>query len=90
MTCTACERAKADPVNDHHWANHCIGCKARALALIGIHSDELEAAVVSPAYRETLERLFGEQWQAGHRRVREWHGRIRAAAATRATRATSA
>jgi hypothetical protein len=80
MTCTACERSKADPINDRHWTAHCLGCKARALAAIGIHSDAVEIGQISPAYRGTLERLFGEQWRLGHAKVSEWHSRIRDAA----------
>jgi len=80
VTCTACERSKADPINDRHWTAHCLSCKARALAAIGIHSDAVEIGQISPAYRGTLERLFGDQWRLGHAKVSEWHSRIRAAA----------
>jgi hypothetical protein len=82
MTCTACERSKADPTNDRHWTEHCLGCKARALAAIGVHSDQVEADLLTPAYRGTLERLFGDQWRLGHAKVSEWHRRIRKAAST--------
>jgi hypothetical protein len=80
MTCTLCERAKANPRRDGGTPG-CDGCKGRALAALGGHAAEALADEFTPAYRNTLERLFGDRWKQGHAKVKDWTQRISAATA---------
>lgn len=54
----------------------------RALAAIGAHAADALADEFTPAYRTTLERLFGERWRQGHSKVKDWTQRIAAATAS--------
>lgn len=73
MTCTWCEKAKADPRRDD-WApgGRCEGCKGRAFAAVGMYVQQALAEDMSIDYRQALERMFGERWQQGHVKVRFW------------------
>lgn len=85
MTCKECTDAEADPTRDG-FKTHCRSCEARALASIGAHIESSELRAITPQYRATLERIFGEDWKAGHELVRTWGQRIAAAAALRKPR----
>lgn len=69
----------------------CISCRARAFAQIGAYVEDVESDDrTSIAYRQALERLFGEKWRMGHEKVKEWNARIRAACAQAKTEAHAA
>lgn len=88
MSCTECDRAKADPRRDC-FTPRCEGCMGRALAAIGEHAAEALADEFTPAYRQTLERLFGDHWKLGHLKVKEWTRRIASATASAKTARTN-
>ena len=88
MSCTHCERAKADP-SCILGSRDCKGCVARCLANLGSHVESEERGAITPDYRATLERLYGNAWALGHEKVKEWAGRLRAVAAAAKTGAAS-
>jgi hypothetical protein len=71
MTCTACEQAK-----ENRWcgAYHawCLECSARALAASHEYWQANKDGRFTAAYRQALHSIFGEQWEAGHARVKAW------------------
>lgn len=86
MHCRACARAEHDPTRDD-FARGCMSCEARALASLGAHVESLERRCVTPQYRATLEALFGERWEEGHRLVRHWGAKIASCATHKRVRA---
>lgn len=78
MTCEACQAAEKNP-NTGRYSAHCDGCKARALA----SGPELHAAVqagdMTPEYKQALQRLFGDDWEAAHLRLKAWKRKIKGA-----------
>lgn len=87
MSCRACRDAERDPMRDDFIA-HCRGCEARALASVGAHVESQEIGAMTPHYRSTLERFFGDDWKQGHELVKAWADRITAANARQKARAT--
>ena len=75
MTCGACERAQANPARDDYTSG-CESCQARALAAIGAHIESQALGSVTPAFRDALERVFGDGWKAHAAAVRDWGQRI--------------
>lgn len=72
--CHQCEIAERNP-SSGLYAHDCDGCKARAIA----NGTELWEAsrdgVITPRYREALERVFGDRWKQGHEQVKRWASR---------------
>ena len=69
--CPACTEAKANRWSGAYRAD-CKECSARALS----HSPEFfkshKYEKLTPAYRHAIEVTFGENWKAGHERVKAW------------------
>lgn len=76
MTCEACEHAKDNPQTGMYQAN-CRECTARALANSPQYFDAMKAEAITPAYRSALQSAFGQDWKAGHERVKHWAARIK-------------
>lgn len=76
--CPACAMAESNPLTGMYRAC-CSQCKARALA----SGPELHAAVqagdMTPEYKQALQRLFGDDWEAAHLRVKAWKKRLKGA-----------
>lgn len=67
--CTPCALAQANPDSGHVNAG-CQECRIRELAKSpGFHAS-MVARRMTPQYRQALEVEFGEDWEAGHRRVK--------------------
>lgn len=86
MQCRECARAEHNPTRDG-FHRGCMSCEARALASLGAHVESLELRCITPQYRATLEALFGERWEDGHREVKRWAQRITSASAHRKEKA---
>lgn len=72
MTCAACQAAESDP-NSGHYRADCLECAARALSYGPQHFEAKCAGKITPAYRDALARVFGEDgMKAGHERVKAW------------------
>lgn len=82
MSCKACTDAMREPTRDE-FHRGCRSCEARALASLGAHVESLERRCITPEYRSTLEALFGDGWQEGHRLVKLWAQRITSASVAR-------
>lgn len=70
MNCAACTDAQSDPTRDE-FANGCLSCQARALAVTRV--DQLGRTQALAA----IAQVFGEQAQEGESMVREWLGKMR-------------
>ena len=74
--CPACAEAERNPQTGmYRFA--CMECAARALAASPSHFLAAQAGKLLPAYRDALRAVFGDEWQAGHARVKEWAGRMK-------------
>ena len=71
MTCEACETARADRSSGLYHAD-CEGCESRALARSPMYFAAAKANAITPAYRDALQRVFGERWREGHAAVKAW------------------
>ena len=78
MNCPACTRAAINPLTSHYGA-HCLPCTARALAQAPEHHAAAKAQRMTADYSEQLHAAFGAEWEAGHRSVKAWAERIKAA-----------
>lgn len=75
MTCSACARAVHNPDTPFQHAG-CQGCAVRAIAQGTVfHQSGLDGSL-SAAYRKALAVVFGDDWWAGHERVKAEHKRI--------------
>lgn len=71
MSCPACTEAMRSPHSGMFQAD-CQDCTARALAHSPICFEAAQAGAITPAYRDALQFAFGEDWIAGHARVKRW------------------
>lgn len=76
--CEACQAAEKNPQTGRYSA-HCDGCKARAVAHGRKAFDASAAGKMTPEYKQVLQRVFGDDWEAGHLRVKAWQKRIKGA-----------
>jgi len=70
MTCPACELAKTQYTG--RYSADCDSCKVRAIANGQELFDALQAQKITPAYKAVLKKAFGDGWEAGHERVKQW------------------
>lgn len=77
---TDCPDCTAAQTHQHHAGLRasCEGCKVRALANSLIFWTGKRAGRMVPEYKKELELVFGQDWQAGHERVKAEHARLRA------------
>lgn len=75
--CDACTTAAANPTSGY-FRSGCLSCSARALAQEPAHFDAQKAGKYTPNYMVRLNAVFGDDWQAGHKQVREWSRRLNA------------
>ena len=78
MNCPACTRAAINPLTSQYGA-HCLPCTARALAQAPEHHAAAKAQRMTQEYSAQLHEAFGAEWEAGHRSVKAWAERIKAA-----------
>lgn len=76
MTCEACQRAEKNP-HTGIYMSKCQNCEARMLANSPTMADSARAAAILPGYRDALQRVFGDDWMAGHEKVKAWSDRMR-------------
>jgi hypothetical protein len=76
MNCPACTEAEAHPLTSGAYISSCKECAARMLAHGPQHYESRKASVMTPAYRDALQHIFGSDWQKGHARVKYWGERI--------------
>lgn len=74
--CPACAEAQRNPLTGMYQAG-CKECSARALASSPSHFLAAQAGKILPTYRDALRAVFGDEWKAGHARVKEWAGRLK-------------
>ena len=75
MTCPSCAEAEVNPLSGMY-RNGCTGCQERALAGSPQYSEALRSGKVGGAYRQALQALYGDDWQAAHDRVKAWADRM--------------
>lgn len=73
-TCTACTEARANAWSGAYRAD-CLECSARALSHSPTHFAAAQAGAITPAYRDALQAVFGDDWKAGHERAKAWASR---------------
>lgn len=78
MTCEACQAAEKNPSTGRYHAD-CPECKARAVAHGREAFDASAAGKMTSEYKQALQRLFGDDWEAGHLRVKAWKRKIKGA-----------
>lgn len=71
MTCAACESAQTNRFCGMYRAD-CLECSARALSHSPAYHAAATADTMTPAYRDALQAVFGEEWKQGHVRVKRW------------------
>lgn len=78
MTATTCPDCTAAATNKHWGGYHagCQGCAVRALASGFEFYGAKTAGRMVPAYSQALKTIFGDDWQAGHERVKAEHARL--------------
>lgn len=76
MTCPACTEAERNPHTVMYQAD-CKECAARGLAASPAHFLSAQAAKLLPEYKNALQAVFGDDWRAGHLRVKAWSQRAK-------------
>lgn len=76
-SCTACTEAKVNAWSGAYRAD-CLECSARALSHSPTHFAAAQAGAITPAYRDALQAVFGDDWKAGHERAKAWASRRKA------------
>lgn len=76
MTCPACAEAMRNP-NTGMYRAGCKECSARALAAAPAHFLAAQAPKLLPEYKNALQAVFGDDWRAGHLRVKAWSQRAK-------------
>ncbi len=71
MTCEACTEAIKSPHSGMYRAD-CLDCTARMLSRSKECFDAARSEAITPAYRDALQAVFGENWMDGHARVKRW------------------
>lgn len=71
MICPACESAEQNP-HSGLYQSECEGCKIRAIAQGKELFNASKAGKITPEYKQALQRMFGDDWEAAHLRVRAW------------------
>lgn len=78
MGCDDCKAAEVRPLHPVYQAQ-CLGCQARMIAHSPQRFDAIQAGAITPDYRDTLRRAFGDAWKEGAARVKAWADKIEAA-----------
>ena len=76
--CDACQKAELN-ARTGWYSNGCIECQARALAQEPSHFEAYVAQRYTPNYLARLNKVFGDDWEAGHKQVKRWSQRIKEA-----------
>jgi len=71
MNCEACESAKKNRWCGMYRAD-CKECSARALSHSPMYWSAAEADAITPAYRDALQAVFGDEWKSWHAKVKAW------------------
>ena len=76
MTCKGCQEAETNPANWQMFYAGCMSCEARAVLRDEAAQDALRLKEMTPAYRRVLNGIFGLDWEAGHKLVKEWNAKL--------------
>jgi hypothetical protein len=76
IPCPACADAEAHPRTSGMYRRDCLECAARMLAHAPQHFESRKAGVMTNAYRDALQHIFGNDWLAGHARVKAWSAKV--------------
>lgn len=76
MTCPGCQEAETNPKNWQIFYGQCKSCDARSLLRYEATEEAMRLKEMTPIYRRTLQRVFGSDWERGHRLVKEWHEKL--------------
>lgn len=76
--CPSCAKAELCPTTGLQNAG-CMSCEARSLARSPAFAEAAKAEAMTPTYRGALWALFGDNWQDGHKLVKEWADRLEGA-----------
>ena len=71
-SCPACAEATANRWSGGAYRADCQECGARALSHSPEYFEGQRTGKMTPAYRQSLVHLFGDEWQAGHYSVKAW------------------
>ena len=69
--CEYCAAARATPACGLYWAT-CRGCQARAMANSPGYAASVAAGKFRADYKQRLQEIAGDEWEALHRQVRAW------------------
>lgn len=69
MTCPACSRYASNRLSGHFEAE-CRACQIREIALGPLFYTSLKAKRITKAYRDHMESLFSNGWEATHLEVK--------------------
>ncbi len=71
MTCRPCDLAESGLLSGLYNAD-CDGCKARSIANGMDLFNARKAGEMTPEYVAILQKVWGDDWEAGHERVKAW------------------
>jgi hypothetical protein len=69
--CECCALAELKPRSGLIFAG-CRGCEARSLAKSPSFWEAAKAEAMTPAYRDALQQIAGEEWRELHAQVKRW------------------
>lgn len=73
--CRSCAAAVDNPLTGLYDSG-CVFCSARQLAHGIEYTRACAAGKLLPEYRDALQAVFGDEWEAGHRLVKDFARRI--------------
>lgn len=71
MTCRPCDLAESGELTGIYQSD-CDGCKARSIANGMDLFNARKAGEMTPEYIAILQKVWGDDWGAGHERVKAW------------------
>lgn len=76
MNCPACDLAdKGELTGLYHTG--CESCTARHIANGIDLFNAIQAGGKTPEYDETIRKIWGDRWEAGHKLVKRWHKKLK-------------
>jgi len=73
--CPGCFAAEQNRLSGLIYAD-CLSCAARSLAKSHAYFDAVRSETITPAYRDVLQLIFGEQWRDGHAAAKAWSAKL--------------
>ena len=78
MTCESCQAAEQNP-NTGLFDAGCQDCSLRMLAGSLDYWVSAQDGTPTEGYKAALRSITGDDWKAGHKRVKEWNQRMKGA-----------